>query len=89
MADGRGVVEPDYLDVATWRAVNKNNRVLGRIPFTIYTSETWLPRLLVDLDFFPSTSEIKRNRKDLWRDVKEWDHFTLNWADILIIKEGA
>jgi len=34
---------------------------------TIWTEERFLPRILVQLGWFPSTSEVKRNRPDLFR----------------------
>jgi hypothetical protein len=45
-----------------------------------YTNERFLPRLLVNLGMFKSTSEVRRNRKDLW--------ITLDKPDMIHIKIG-
>ncbi len=81
--------EPSFLPTEVWRQIKKNNKGMPRINFELWTSETWLPHVLVEQGFFPSTSEIKRNRKDLWRGVAELDHVVLNWADILIWRRNA
>jgi len=47
---------------------------------TLFTSERYLPKLLVDIGFFKSNSEVRKNRPDL---VKE-----LNTLDMLEIKIG-
>lgn len=47
---------------------------------TLFTNERFLPKILVDIGFAPSTSEIRRNRKDL---VKE-----LNSLDFIEVKYG-
>ena len=47
---------------------------------TVYETERFLPKLLVKYGFFKSTSEIKRNRMDLW--------VTLDKLDFIEIKIG-
>lgn len=47
---------------------------------TLFTDERFLPKILVDIGFTTSTSEIRRNRKDL---VK-----TLDSLDFLEVKLG-
>jgi hypothetical protein len=47
---------------------------------TVHTSERFLPKILVDIGFTPSTSEIRRNRKDLIR--------TLDKLEFIEIKIG-
>jgi hypothetical protein len=47
---------------------------------TIFTEERFLPKILVDIGFAPSTSEVRRNRKDLIK--------TLDTLDFLQIKYG-
>jgi hypothetical protein len=47
---------------------------------TVYDEERFLPRLLVKYSFMKSTSEVKRNRPDLW--------VTLDKPDFLEIKIG-
>lgn len=41
----------------------------NEIKMTLFTEERNLPRLLVQLGVFPSTSEIRRNRRDLIVDL--------------------
>lgn len=50
--------------------------------FTQYitTDERWLPRILVDLGFFRSTSQVLKNRSDL--------NVTLDTVDFLEYKVG-
>lgn len=36
---------------------------------TITEQETFLPKILVKHGFFKSTSQIRKNRHDLWRDL--------------------
>lgn len=40
---------------------------------TYYTNELFLPRILVDLGIYPSTSEIRRNKPDLMRSLDSLD----------------
>lgn len=45
---------------------------------TYFTNERFLPKILVNCNLVKSTSEIRRNRKDLW--------ITLNQLDYMEIK---
>lgn len=45
---------------------------------TFYTNERFLPRILVDLGLYPSTSEIRKNKPELF--------ITLNKVDFLELK---
>lgn len=49
---------------------------------TYYTNEHFLPRILVDLGIYPSTSEIRRNKPEL---VKSLDN--LDFIDSLTAKK--
>ena len=40
---------------------------------TYRTNERFLPRILVDLGFFPSTSEVKRNKPELFINLNDLD----------------
>jgi hypothetical protein len=40
---------------------------------TVYDDETFLPRLLVKYEFFKSTSQLRKNRPDLWRELDRVD----------------
>lgn len=44
---------------------------------TYWTNERFLPRILVDLGFFSSTSEIKRNKPEFFKNLNELDFFKL------------
>lgn len=57
-----------------WNTVEKEK--------TYYTDERYLPRILVELDIYPSTSEIRRNKPQL---VKSLD--SLDFIDGLKVKK--
>lgn len=76
-------VQPENLSVETWRAVVKNNRGF-HINFELESDETWLPKILSEAGFFPSNSEVRKNRKDLWRDREYIDVVKLKWATIKV-----
>jgi hypothetical protein len=42
--------------------------------------ETFLPRILVLAGIAPSTSEVKRNHPNLWRDVPEGQFTEVKWG---------
>lgn len=44
---------------------------------THWTNERFLPRILVDLGFFSSTSEVKRNKPEFFKNLNELDFFKL------------
>ena len=61
---------------------NKNLSLteLGLMPeeWTVFTNdETFLPRVLVKFGFFPSTSQVKKNRPDLWCDAEDFHMDTI------------
>jgi hypothetical protein len=43
---------------------------------TLYTEERFFPRILVDLEVFPSVSEIRKNRKELVKTFDKLDFIT-------------
>lgn len=53
------------LHMTDWR-VNEADK-------TYYTNERFLPKILVDLGIYPSISEIRRNRPDLFITLDEQD----------------
>lgn len=75
-------------DIIThWREIQRRNSDIHRIPVGVNSGgEAFLPRILVNAGLFPSTSEVKRNRPDLWRevDVNESITFRLGWADVTV-----
>lgn len=74
-------------DVGLWRNIVKNNkRGIKSVPFFIVTNETWLPNVLVQTGFFPSGNMVKKNRKDLWRDLIHQEIVKLSWAQIRIFQ---
>ena len=57
-------------DNVDWLTIEKDK--------TFYTNERFLPRILVDLGLYPSTSEIKKNKPELF--------ITLDKVDFLELK---
>ena len=66
------------------RRIVKNNAQIECVWFDVESDETWLPLILSQLGFFPSNSDVKRNRPDLWRDRFEHDFVKLQWAEVWI-----
>ena len=57
---GKPIIEPSKLfakDQKDWNNVEKDR--------TFFTEERYLPKILVELGFYPSVSEIRRNRQNL------------------------
>ena len=44
---------------------------------TCWTKERFLPRILVDIGIFPSTSEVRRNKPELVKTLNEVDFIEL------------
>lgn len=44
---------------------------------TYWTKERFLPRILVDIGIFPSTSEVRRNKPELVKTLNEVDFIEL------------
>lgn len=78
------IIEPSFCTVGVWRDVVRNNARIHHIVFRIQSDENWLPHILTEAGFFPSGSELKRNRPDLWRDRERFDVVNLQWAQIEI-----
>lgn len=76
------IISPDFMEPSGWRNVVQNNADVKSIPFTIVSGETWLPKILSEAGFFPSNSEVKKNRPDLWRDAQDGEVVKLSWAKI-------
>mgnify|MGYP007038178173 CR=1 FL=1 len=47
-------------------ALNMTDWCVNEADKTYYTNERFLPKILVDLGIYPSISEIRRNRPDLF-----------------------
>ena len=54
--------------------------VLNESEVTLLTEERFLPRILVEAGIAKSTSEVRRNRPDLWRELNELDFFQVKWG---------
>lgn len=57
---GNPVCEPSSLlakDIKDWHSIEKER--------TFFTQERFLPKILVELGFYPSISEIRRNKPEL------------------------
>jgi hypothetical protein len=61
------------------RGILKNNKDLQKGYTVVVTTDKWIPYILVDMGFFPSTSCVKQNRPDLWRNIALEDNFDYNW----------
>jgi hypothetical protein len=67
---------PDKEAMELSRRIAKNNQGLYA-HYNIGTTETFLPHVLVYLGLFESGSQVKKNRKDLWRDVVDQEVLTI------------
>lgn len=85
------ITDPNVSEIVQgWRTVHKNNK--AGIPHLFFevsadqTDERFLPRILVGLGFFESTSQVKKNRPDLWRDAEFeiCERVKLSWATLEI-----
>lgn len=76
MVIGKPLVEP-FIMFSNGTVEDWNNNESEK---TYYTNERYLPKILKDIGFTKSTSEIRRNRKDLC--------VTLDKLDFLEIKLG-
>ena len=47
---------------------------------THFTEERFLPRIMVEAGIVKSTSEVRRNRPDLWRSLDKLDFFQVKWG---------
>lgn len=57
---GQPLVKPEEMfayDLDDWNRIESEK--------TYYTTDRWLPKILVDIGAFPSTSEIRRNKPNL------------------------
>jgi hypothetical protein len=65
---GNPIVAPESL-----LAFNINDWDRRERELTEFDTERFLPKLLVKYGFTPSTSEVKRNRPDLWKTLDKID----------------
>ena len=72
------------VNVPLIRQVLKNNPSLPFYNDIIYSDVVFLPHLLVELGLFDSTSEVKRNRPDLWREKHPIDFIEVNRIRLII-----
>ncbi|WP_373262096.1 hypothetical protein [Hungatella hathewayi] len=47
---------------------------------TYFTSERFLPRILVDIGVAPLISEVRRNRKDLVKTLEQLDYLEIKYG---------
>lgn len=73
---------PHFGDADMWRQIVRNNEPVHHATITLRSDEVFLPRVLVEAGFFPSTSQIRKNRPDLWRLREPFDDLQLQWAQI-------
>ena len=80
------MIWPDFLEVEDWRQIVKNNDPIRRIEFVLLSDETWMPLVLSQAGFFPSNSEVKKNRPELWRDVVAGETIRIGgWANVRVL----
>lgn len=48
--------------------------------YTLFTEERFLPAILVKAGITKSNSEVKRNRPELFKELRELDCFWLKWG---------
>lgn len=53
---------------------------LNEHKLTLFTEERFLPRIMVEAGIVKSTSEVRRNRPDLWRNLDKLDFFQVKWG---------
>jgi len=63
---------PDNIVIGT-PLVNLSLLSITPVEFTITDEERFLPKLLVKHGFFKSTSQLRKNRSDLWRTLGKPD----------------
>lgn len=68
------ILKPDLFSMPArdqlelFRAIVINNG-LSYVNLEVEVAEAFLPRVLVDLGLFPSTSQVKKNKPQLFREV--------------------
>lgn len=72
---GTPLVEPFELLAASEKDWEENEEGV-----TLFTSERSLPRILKEAGVVNSTSEVRKNRKDLVIDLNEPDFMTVKWG---------
>ncbi len=72
---GNLLVEPHNLFALNeddWNSIEKEK--------TLFTNERFLPKILVEAGIVPSISEVRRNRKDLVRNVEDFSFESIKWG---------
>lgn len=71
--------KPD-IDIASFLSSNEKDWIEIEKPATIFTEERFLPRILVDLGIAKSTSEVRKNRKDLMLELTKRNFLEIKWG---------
>ena len=72
---GTPVCNPSLLfadNEADWETNEKKN--------TLFTEERFLPRVLVEIGLVKSTSEVRKNRPELFKTLDEIDFIKIKWG---------
>ena len=51
---------------------------------TLFTEERFLPRIMVEAGIVKSTSEVRRNRPELWKSLDKLDFLQVKWGKKLL-----
>lgn len=72
---GKPLVNPAQLFANDENDWGKNEK-----PNTLFTNERFLPRILVETDIAKSTTEVRKNRPDLWKELTDVDFMRVKWG---------
>lgn len=72
---GKPLVNPAQLFANDENDWGKNEK-----PNTLFTNERFLPRILVETGIAKSTTEVRKNRPDLWKELTDVDFMRVKWG---------
>jgi hypothetical protein len=75
-------------EVQQWRRTFAVNQFTHRMHIIVLTHKRWLPAVLAEAGFFKSNGEVKKNRKDLWRELPEGFHLErvkFKWCELDVV----
>lgn len=72
---GKLLVDPHHLF-----ALNENDWIDNERDNTLFTEDKFIPKVMVQAGIVTSASEVRRNRSDLVREVKENSFEIIKWG---------